>query len=45
MHTLVQGFVFGRDEDEWDAPDKGILVYSGNSSLSPESAYLFSGGV
>ncbi len=32
----------GGAEDEWDAADKGVVVYSGNSCLSLEPAYLFS---
>lgn len=30
------------DEEEWDAADKRVVVYSGNSRPSLESAYLFS---
>lgn len=33
---------WGRDEEEWDAADKGEVVYSGNSCLSLEPAHLFS---
>lgn len=38
--TLLQ--LWGGNEDEWDAADKGVVVYSGNSGLSLEPAYLFS---
>ena len=33
---------WAKDEDEWDAGDKGVVVYLGNGCLSLESAYLFS---
>lgn len=32
----------GRDEDEWDAADKGVVVYLENSCRSLEPFYLFS---
>lgn len=34
--------LWGKKEDEWEATDKGTFVYSGNTCLSLESAYIFS---
>lgn len=46
VHVHSGGRVFGnrveRDEGEWDAANKSVVVYSGNSRLSLEPAYIFS---